>query len=214
MGKFDDLTGRRYNMLTVLEMDCKKNGSFYWKCLCDCGNMTSVKSGNLKSGMVKSCGCLMHQNEKAKTHGMSKSKIYRVWAAMKARCYNTKTAAYKDYGGRGIQMCDEWKDSSEKFMSWALANGYKESLTIERINNDSDYCPENCTWISLQEQSKNRRSCHRITYNNKTQNLVQWCEELNLPYKHIHNRISKLGWSFERAISEPCHTEKRNITKG
>lgn len=144
---------------------------------------------------------------------MSGTRLYAEWASIKNRCYNPHVQRYNNYGGRGIKMCDEWKNSSDAFFAWAQVNGYSDDLTIERIDVNGDYEPSNCTWIPKEEQANNRSSCLWITFNGKTQNLQQWCDELQLPYKLIHNRIFKLKWSFERAISEDCHTEKRNKTR-
>lgn len=211
MSKFIDLTGNRYSKLTVIERaENAKGGIPVWKCLCDCGNVTLVRGQNLKSGAVKSCGCLKHKPAHNRTHNLSKNPLYQRWNQIKMRCYNLSCDSYMNYGGRGIKMCEEWKTSVEAFVKWANENGYKKDLTIERINNNGDYCPENCKWIPKKEQPNNRRCCYSINYNNKTQNLAQWCKELGLNYKFIHNRIHKCGWSFEKAISVPVCVEKRN----
>lgn len=211
--KFIDLSGRRFNNLIVIKRAYVKNGLIYWECLCDCGKTTYVSGGNLRSGQVKSCGCLRHKTSYNRRHNMSKTKLYKIWAGIKNRCYNAKLASYKNYGGRGIRMCDEWIDTPDVFFDWALSHGYEDNLSIERIDVNGNYCPENCTWIPKEDQAKNRRSCYNITYNNRTQNLQQWCDELNLPYKLVHNRMFKMGWSFERSILEKCHTEKRNTIR-
>ena len=209
MSKFIDLTGKRFARLIVIEKAKSiNNGIVIWKCKCDCGNETFVRGNNLKTGAVKSCGCLKKISHTQK-HNMSKTKIYRTWASMKNRCCNPNTQYFKNYGGRGINVCKEWMESFESFRNWAYTNGYSDDLTIERIDNNGNYCPENCTWIPLSEQAKNRRNGYSITYKNKTQNLKSWCDELNLDYKMIHNRIYKLNWSFERAIQEPVHINRR-----
>lgn len=210
MSKFIDITGKRYNNLVVVErMKNAPNGVTVWKCICDCGNTTIVRGSNLKNGSVKSCGCRKHNSINA-THKMSKTRIYREWANMKSRCYCENTKTYKDYGGRGIEVCNEWKNSFENFRDWAYSNGYSDELTIERKDYNENYCPENCIWIPFNEQQRNRRNCLLFTHNGKEQNLTDWCNELNLPYKNVHNRIYRLGWSFERAISEPICIKKRN----
>lgn len=210
MSKPIDLTGNRYGKLVVIARAYTSNdGSLYWKCLCDCGNTKLVRAGNLRTGAVKSCGCLRKEIKPTLRHNMTGTRIYSIWAGMKNRCYNKNEPAYKRYGGRGIRMCNEWKDVPDHFFEWAYKNGYTDNLTIERIDVDGDYCPENCTWIPRNKQQANRSYCRMYTYNGKTQNLTQWCYELGIPYKQVHNRINKLGWSFERSISEPCHIEKR-----
>ena len=210
MSKLIDLTGNRYNNLVVLEKSRSEKGVVIWKCICDCGNITYVRGQNLKSGAVKSCGCLRKNAKPTLRHNMSNSRLYRVWASMKNRCYTPSHHSYNNYGGRGINVCDEWKNSSDAFIEWALDNGYSDDMTIERIDVNNDYCPENCTWIPANKQQRNRRFCQYYTYNSKTMNLMDWCTELGLPYKLVHNRIHKMGWSFERAITEPVHVDKRN----
>lgn len=208
MSKFIDLTGQKFNMLTVLEKASTINGITTWKCKCDCGNITFVRGGNLKNNLVKSCGCLKHK--KRNTHHLSHTKLFRTWNGIKRRCYYTKDKSYPDYGGRGITICDEWKDDFIAFYNWAMENGFNDSLSIERINVDGNYNPQNCRWATAKEQANNRRSCVMISYNGKTQNLTKWCEELDLNYKRVHNRMFKKGWDFEKAINTPVDITKRN----
>lgn len=211
MSKLIDLTGKRYNNLVVIgRAENSKNGILIWKCLCDCGNITQVRGSNLKSGAVKSCGCRRKNAKPTLTHGMSHTRLYRIWAGMKARCYSRNIPSYKDYGARGIAVCEEWRHSFESFAEWANNNGYSDNMTIERKDIDGDYCPHNCKWIPFNEQQGNRRICRFYEYKGETKNLAEWCRCLNLSYSVIHNRINKLGWDFERAISEPVHIEKRN----
>lgn len=207
-----DLHGKRFTRLVAIErVENAPNGQAVWKCQCDCGNITFVRRGNLMSGAVKSCGCLVHEPAHNRTHAMSKTRLYQEWAHIKSRCVYKGAKSQQYYGARGIKMCNEWANSFEKFRDWALQSGYRDDLTIERIDFNGNYCPENCTWIPQSEQSSNTRRCVIITYNGKTQNLNDWCKELNLDYKRINNRIKKLGWSFERAISEPVNVNKRNM---
>lgn len=212
MTAFIDIKGNKYGKLTVIRRaENAPKGIARWECKCDCGNVVTVRGNNLKSGEVKSCGCLIGANNKERaTHKMSKTRLYRTWAAIKARCYYKSQPAYKSYGARGIKMCDEWLNSFEAFAEWALSNGYKDDLTIERIDNDKGYAPDNCKWISLGEQANNRRSNIKITYQGETRNLFQWCRKFGKDYYSVHNRMYKLGWDFERAIFEPVHVEKRN----
>lgn len=136
-----------------------------------------------------------------KTHGMSGTRPYRNWAAMRNRCNNPHDEGYKNYGGRGIKVCPEWQ-TFESFWNWALFNGYKDGLTIERIDVNGDYCPENCTWIEKQYQPRNTRRNIFVEYNGETKCLKDWCRELSLPYDNIHDRISK-GWSANEAFQTP-----------
>ena len=155
-----DLTGKKFGRLMVLKRVFPPNtkNKAYWLCQCDCGNTIVCASRNLREGSTKSCGCLQREiaKERATVHGFSGEPLYHVHNMMKQRCFNPNNKNFKDYGGRGIQVCKEWLDYAE-FRKWATENGYKQGLSIERINNDGNYCPENCTWITLSEQQKNRR---------------------------------------------------------
>lgn len=211
MSKFIDITGIKYNNLLVIQrVENSKSGKPRWKCLCDCGNYAIVDSYNLKYGEVKSCGCLRKKNAK-KTHGFSKTRLYREWAGIIQRCENKNHKSYNNYGKRGIKICDEWRNNFENFRDWSIKNGYKDNLTIDRIDIDKNYSPNNCRWITKGEQAKNRSCNYNIEYMGKKQNLQDWCTELNLDYKRMHNRINKLGWDFEKAIKTPVQTNKRNI---
>ena len=215
MQKLIDITGKRFNNLVVVKRaENAKGGVAVWECICDCGNTTFVRGSNLKNGSVKSCGCRRKTVKHTLTHNMSNTRLYREWAGMKRRCYTKSIKAYKNYGERGIEVCEAWKDSFEAFCEWALANGYSDDLTIERIDTNGNYCPENCTWIPLNQQQRNRRTSYFIEYNGQIKNLTDWCKYFGLDYGVMHNRIHKLGWSFERAISEPVHIEKRNKRNG
>ena len=210
MSALIDLTGQRFNCLTVIERaENTTKGIARWKCKCDCGNYTIVRGSNLKTGAVKSCGCLNHIAY-TKTHGESQTKLYRHWRSMIYRCSNPKNRAYKWYGERGIKVCEEWQ-TYEGFKKWVLETRPKEDYSVERINVNGDYCPENCTWIPLSEQANNRTSCINFEHCGKTMNLMEWCKTLNLDYKRVHNRIFKLGWDFEKAISTPVNENKRNM---
>lgn len=203
MSRFIDITGEKFNKLTVVErLQNDIGGIPVWLCKCDCGNFTKVRGKNLKNGSVKSCGCMLKIST-TKTHGLSKAKIYNTWNSMKARCYNTKSSSYKRYGGRGISVCEEWSKSFETFYAWSMQNGYNENLTIERIDNNGNYCPENCKWISKKEQCRNRRTNISFEYNGEKHILTEWCEIFNLDYKLVHNRIYKMKWSFEKSILTP-----------
>lgn len=216
MAKLIDITGQKFNHLTVIErVENTSRGQTRWKCLCDCGNTTIVQGGNLKTGEVKSCGCLSHKPAWNKTHGLSNTRLYWKWNGMKRRCYDEKDSHYKDYGGRGIKICEEWLNDFYAFYCWAMATGGDDkNLTIERIDVNGDYSPENCTWADRKTQSNNRRNCHFFTYNEKTQNLMQWCEELNLNYKLVYERIFRDHWSFEKAISTPVILDGYAMLKG
>lgn len=156
MRKRLDLTGQRFGRgLVVKQCGSDRHGKMLWELLCDCGNHYITRGSDLKRGRSLSCGCFRKEfqhNEKT-THGESDNRIYRILSYMKTRCYNTNILGYKYYGGKGIKVCDEWKNDFLKFKEWALSNGYQDDLSIDRIDSNGDYCPENCRWITLLENS-------------------------------------------------------------
>lgn len=146
-------------------------------------------------------------------HGMTRTRLYRIWQAMKTRCYNQNFTHYKHYGGRGISICDEWLNDFQAFYDWSMSHGYSDDLTIDRIDNDGNYEPSNCRWATKEQQVNNCRHCHYITFNGETHSLSEWSKILNISRAVLNNRINKYGYSVERAFTEPVGTNV-GIRKG
>ena len=188
--------GQKFNRLTAIKfVEMRGKSRQYWLFKCDCGNKKIISVGNVKSGQIKSCGCLR------KKHGMTKTRTYISWQGMKGRCFNKNREKYKDYGARGITVCDRWlgKNGFENF--YTDMGERPEGKTLDRIDNNGNYCPENCRWSSPKEQANNQRSNILITYKGKTKNMKQWSEELGIKYDIIGMRIRK-GWDIKKALNK------------
>lgn len=203
MGKFKNLVGQTFGRLTVICISHKNRGAVYWNCLCRCGNIVKVNTAVLNYGHTKSCGCFRKDTMAIikKTHGMTNTPEYRAWASIKRRCYNKKTKDYREYGGRGICVCDRWINSFQNFFG-DMGNRPSASHSIERIDSDGPYSPENCKWATRHEQANNQRSNHLITIGNKTQNMAQWARSVNIKRCTFKARL-KRGWSPEDALCRP-----------
>lgn len=181
-----DITGMRFGRLLV---QAKTDGN-KWRCVCECGNTIITAKANLLSGDTRSCGCLQREivRGKAQTHGMTGTRLYNIWRGMHDRCRRKRNHAYKNYGGRGISVCDEWADFSV-FRDWALTSGYRDNLTIDRIDTDGDYCPANCRWSTYKEQANNKRNNHLLTDGNETKTLTQWADSTGIKRGTLSTRV-------------------------
>lgn len=215
MGKFEDLTGQKFGRFTVIERTPNKCKRTMWLCECDCIDKTKciVSATNLKSGHSKSCGCIEREKSNNRKHGMTRTRIYAEWQGMKQRCSNKNADSYRFYGARGIAVCAEWQEF-EPFYNWALNNGYKEHLTLDRINCNGNYEPSNCRWITMKAQQRNRRSNHNLTYNGETHTIAEWAEITGINQGTITRRINVLNWSIERALTEKPFRCKNQSFKG
>lgn len=197
MAIFKDLTGQRFGRLVVTGLKHKihvgNRFRYYWQCICDCGNECKVRTDCLTSGNTQSCGCL-HKEQAIKnvskhhSHCQSHTRLYGIWQKMKDRCINPNTPCYSRYGGRGIKLCAEWTDDFSSFYHWAITHGYSDTLSIDRINNNGNYEPCNCRWITFKEQCRNRRTNIIVDYQNEQMTLVEASELSGIPYSTLYAR--------------------------
>lgn len=209
--------GQKFNRLTVIKLDhietktigtkrpfiCNKE---YYLCKCDCGNECIKEKILLQNGYSKSCGCLHKETiinigKNNTTHGKTKTRIYSIFRQIKQRCYDQNNGNYYKYGGRGITMCQEWKNDFMSFYNWAINNGYKEGLTIDRINNNGNYEPSNCRWTTAKIQARNKRNNHLITYNNETHCISEWAEKMNKGYHNLYTSLFYRKTSKDKIFS-------------
>lgn len=195
--------GDRYGRLVVIREVEQRNRRRYFLCRCDCGTETTARLTSMRFGSVKSCGCLQREQNKTagRTHGLHGRGPYSAWHSMKQRCLNPNAVSYVHYGGRGITIHEPWLDY-RPFYRWAMANGYRRGLSLERIDVNGNYEPENCTWIPPSEQPSNTRRCLRLTYKGETKILKHWAEQFGHSPKLVGNRL-KRGWSLEKALLTP-----------
>jgi hypothetical protein len=187
-------------------------GKSLWKCICTCGNEKIIKSSHLGSGGTKSCGCIGRENPNCKTHGLGKTTEHKIWTCIIQRCTNSKNDSYHRYGGRGITICKEWRNSFETFLK-DMGNRPSSDYTIDRINNNLGYSKENCKWASRIEQANNRRNNIIINYDDKTFSLPQFCRVYNLNYKEVYRDYKIRKYTSERIINKYCNETPRETKK-
>jgi len=186
-----NLIGQRFGRLTVIKgLDKNKSGEYPWLCKCDCGNETIGVSWRLRNGEKKSCGCLQKEvtSKRVSKHKMYGTRLHSIWRHMKERCDNPNVKFYQNYGGRGITYCQEWEEFSD-FYEWSIKNGYKDNLTIDRIDVNGNYEPDNCRWATTKEQNVNRRNTIRITIDGVTKTIPEWSEKTGV-------KVSTLRWRY------------------
>lgn len=205
-----DLSGMKFGRLTVKQRaDDNISDSGYhtvmWNCTCDCGNEVVIRGKCLTGGVTNSCGCLAKEllSERASKHHGYGTRLYAVWNSMRQRCNNKNHRAYPNYGGRGINICNEWDDYAV-FREWAIASGYDETaargtFTLDRINTDGNYCPENCRWANMKEQTNNRRCTPYYEIDGERHTLLEWSKITGIKYETLWRRYD-MGWDAERAL--------------
>ena len=206
IGKIKDITNQRFGKFIALKYKyCKKGEGAMWECICDCGKTAIVSGHNLRLGRIKSCGCLKHETAPHTIHNLSNTKIYNAYCAMIQRCYNENNKNYKDYGGRGIKICDEWLQDFMNFYNWAINNG---KLTIDRVDNNRGYEPNNCRWVTMKVQSMNRRNNLKFKYKGKERTVKELANIAGITEKQFRHRLER-GWSIFRIINTPINASKR-----
>lgn len=215
MSKFIDRTGQKFGRLTLIErVENNKFNQVQWKCRCDCGKEVIVKAYSLTTGQTKSCGCLKKEqnyiNIAKVKHNMTNTRLYNIWRDMKSRCLNPNNKRHKFYFDKGITVCDEWKNDFMNFYNWAINNGYRDNLTIDRINNNGNYEPKNCRWATITEQNNNQSNNIRIKYNESEYTLSELSKIYNIKRATLYDRI-KRGWTIDEALNRKV--AKRNRVK-
>lgn len=196
-----DLTGQKFGRLTVIQFSRNSNDrQAVWKCKCECGNYVEVAAIRLKNGTTKSCGCYWKEKMHERKTIFS-GRMYYIWESMKQRCENPNNSSYLRYGGRGICVCEEWHDF-KNFYTWSINNGYSDDLSIDRVDNNGNYCPENCRWADKYIQANNKRSNVLIEINGEVKTAAEWSRITGIPSKNIRERLD-IGWSGNDAVNIP-----------
>ena len=201
--RFMDLTGKTFGRLVVVEYLGRGKTNALWRCRCTCGKVKDILAPRLRNGQTRSCGCFRSEvtSKRSKTHGLKESVEYKTWQGIKSRCYLKSCPSYSRYGGRGIRVCERWRESFEAFLE-DMGKRPSNAHSIEREENNGHYSPDNCRWATKSEQARNRRTSRMVTAEGKTQCLAAWAEETGIPYGTIMSRLVS-GWTEQKAITEP-----------
>lgn len=200
--KYIDIIGIRSGKIVVIERAHKINKQYHWKCICDCGKYLVTSGNRIRSGKTKSCGCIT-----ATQNGISASKMHTRWRTMISRCHNPKSISYKNYGARGIKVCNEWINSFDCFVN--DMGKIPEGMTIDRIDGNGNYEPGNCRWVSMKEQSNNRRNNYLIKAFGQTLTLTQWANKIGMNWGVLRQRIERNHWSIEDALTIPVKKKSK-----
>lgn len=199
--------GMRFGRLTTVSYHHRQKNNNYWLFKCDCGSYTIQDIGSVAAGKTKSCGCY-HREESAvrasmqfTKHGLRSTRLYSIWKSMKVRCLNPNSKSYKDYGCRGITICNSWATDFKSFYDWAMSSGYADNLTIDRIDVNKNYTPENCRWATQKQQCLNKRNTKFYNYNGIRYTVNQLSTMSGIPEKTLRDRL-KSGWEVDRAIHQ------------
>lgn len=194
----------KINGITILARAPNKKGRTMYYCLCHCGNLFKTSQSHLYDGHTTSCGCIHKINASIlfTTHGKTGTRLRGIWNNMKTRCYNKHYYQYKDWGGRGVEICNEWLNDFQTFYEWAINNGYKENLSIDRIDVNGNYEPNNCRWVDTKTQANNKRNNVKITYNGMTKTISEWADYLGVNRNAFSSRV-KRKWDIDRVFNQP-----------
>lgn len=212
MPRYKDITGQRFGKLVALAVaGSTANGEAKWLCVCDCGGERIVAGFRLRSSIITHCGC----GKLNRKHGMAGHRLYNIWTGMKQRCSNPNSVFYHRYGGRGIAICSEWATSFEAFSAWALHNGYKDDLQIDRIDNDGNYEPDNCRWATPKVNNRNRENNRRVKWRGRLVTLPELAEASGIELSCLRHRIDVMRLPVGKALAyDPMKDCYRNNTSG
>ena len=217
MGILKDITGQKFGRLTVIKyIGADKDRHSLWECACDCGNTYVAKANSIRRGLTKSCGCLQKESviKMGTKHNLCHTRLYKIRASMKTRCYNPNAMYFSRYGGRGIKICNEWlgKSGFINFYDWAMSHGYSENLTIDRTDNDGDYEPGNCQWSTKKEQANNNSQNHKVSYHDSEYTISQLSELLGIDPKLMQYRVSRV-WPEDKLSLTPRDCGRKKLTQ-